>query len=483
MSTKRAALTTEAKRGPRRLGKADGAAAVSRSVESAWPKKSASTAALRKEKPGSPAGPAPTHAPLGTQEAAGKKLPTKKMAGKTSKKRVFVKLPSKKELADAELQRMLAAPMSQCEGMDGLPQLTFPAECMRLGFPVKVMGSGGLKTSDTRRWQQNPHLRVSLGYLCDVIGYLRKHGIHMYRMSSDIAAYTTHPDMPQFHRMVKESASDLARFGRLAREADVRLSFHPSQYIVLNSENEALTKKSIWDLDSQAEMLDLMECGPEGVMVLHVGGAYGDRESGWRRWAKTWKRLGEPVRRRLVLENDDIRFSASDVLKVHEATGVKCVWDYQHHWCFNPEGLDPLETLRKFCATWPAGVRPKMHFSCARTEMRELKRKNRKTGRVEHVLQPPIWTGHADYNNPFETITFLRSIRDVDVDIMLESKAKDLSLIRLRNDMAKFAPELAARYGVDARQAAEDVEESVVEEDADAVERSEPRDGAAAERS
>lgn len=389
----------------------------------------------------------------------------KKAAKKKAKKRPNVKLPSKKELADAEMQRMLTTPMSQADALEGLPQLTFPREAMRLGFPVKVMGDGGMKTSDARPWRANPHLRVSLGYLCGVLAYLRKHGIHMYRMSSDIAPYATHPDMPQFHNMVKESASDLARFGRLAREADVRLSFHPSQFIVLNSENEALTKKSMWDLDSQAEMLDLMECGPEAIMVVHVGGAYGDRDAGCRRWAETWKRLSEPVRRRLVLENDDIRFSAGDVLKVHEATGVKCVWDYQHHWCFNPEGLDPHDTLRKFCDTWrawPGDARPKMHFSCARTEMREIKRKNRKTGRIEHVLQPPIWTGHADYNNPFETITFLRSIQDIDVDIMLESKAKDLSLIRLRNDMAHFAPELAVRYGVDAQQAAEEVEEQVL---------------------
>ena len=404
-----------------------------------------------------------------SQRADLNKVPGKKKA----KKRAKLKLPTKKELADAELQRMLATPMSQCEALEGLPPLRFTAGAMRLGFPVKVMGGGGLKTSDTRRWQQNPHLRVSLGHLCGVLEYCRKHGIHMYRMSSDIAAYATHPDMPQFHSMVKESASDLARFGRLAREADVRLSFHPSQFIVLNSENETLTKKSMWDLDSQAEMLDLMECGPEAIMVVHVGGAYGDRESGWRRWAETWKRLGEPVRRRLVLENDDIRYSAADVLKVHDATGVKCVWDYQHHWCFNPEGLPLVGTLEKFCATWPGSgpqkARPKMHFSCARTEMREIKRKNRKTSRIEQVLQPPIWTGHADYNNPFETITFFRSIQHIEVDIMLESKAKDLSLIRLRNDMARYAPELAARYGVDPAQASEDVSEIVEEGEAEEI--------------
>ncbi len=97
--------------------------------------------------------------------------------------------------------------------------------------------------------------------------------------------------------------------------------------------------------------------------------------------------------------------------------------------------------------------------------MRELKRKNRKTGKIETVLQPPIWTGHADYNNPFETITFLRSIAHLNTDIMLESKAKDLSLIRLRHDLARYAPELAARYGIDALAAAEDAGEIVESDD------------------
>jgi UV DNA damage endonuclease len=197
-----------------------------------------------------------------------------------------------------------------------------------------------------------------------------------------------------------------------------------------------------------------------------VGGAYGNRKASCDAWVKTWKRLSEPVRRRLVLENDDIRFSAADVLSIHERTGVKCVFDYQHHWCMNPEGLPLVLTLEKFLKTWPTGVRPKMHFSCARTEMREMKRKNRKTGLNETVLLPPIWTGHADFNNPFETLTFLRSIQHLETDIMLESKAKDLSLLRLRNDIVRYAPELAPRYGVKLKNPVEDAFE-IVEDDAD----------------
>lgn len=387
-------------------------------------------------------------------------MTTAKKAG--AKKPLLTPL-SAKELAEKEAYRLANDPMSQFRSHIGLQPCKAPADAMRLGFAVKVMGQP-MKSNDSRRHQQDPHLRVSLGYLADVLLYLRKHGIHMYRMSSDIAPYSTHPDMPRFHSMVKDSAKDLATFGKLARLSDIRLSFHPSQYIILNSESEDLTRKSMADLDSQAEMLDLMECGPEAVLVVHVGGAYGDRETSWRRWAKTWPRLSEPVQRRLVLENDDIRFSASDVLKVHEATGVKCVWDYQHHWCMNPEGLPLVPTLERFLKTWPTGVRPKMHYSCARTEMRELQRKNRKTGKNETVLQPPIWTGHADFCNPFETITFLRTIAHLDVDIMLESKSKDLALIRLRNDIARYAPDLAPRYGITPTQASEDATEVSDEE-------------------
>jgi UV DNA damage endonuclease len=379
-------------------------------------------------------------------------------AKKSAKRPRKEKKMSAKDTAEAERAQRLADPLGPARLLEGQPQLRFPAGAMRLGFAVKVMGQPNLKSNDARRWQQNPHLRVSLGYLAEIFAYLRKHQIYMYRMSSDLAPYATHPTMPQFHSMVRESSGDLAMLGRLAREADLRLSFHPSQFIVLNSE-------SIADLDSQAQMLDLMECGPEAVLVVHVGGAYGDRVAGRERWISNWHRLSEPVRRRLALENDDVRFSSADVLAIHEDTGVKCIFDYQHHWCFNPEGLPMVDTLKQFLKTWPSSVRPKSHFSCARTELREIKRRNRKTGKLELVLLPPMWTGHADYNNPFETITWLRSIANLDTDIMLESKAKDLSLIRLRKDLARYAPELLSRYGISDSQAVEDVSEVVTTEE------------------
>src|SRR3569832_206542 len=63
------------------------------------------------------------------------------------------------------------------------------SECLRsqpvrLGFPVLVLGQPDLKSLDARRWQSEPHLRFSIGYLREILKYLKKHNITMYRMSS-----------------------------------------------------------------------------------------------------------------------------------------------------------------------------------------------------------------------------------------------------------------------------------------------------------
>ena len=331
---------------------------------------------------------------------------------------------------------------------------------LRLGFPVKVLGKPGLKSNDTRRWQQSPHLRVSLAFVRDIFAYLKQRDITMYRLSSDLAPYLTHPEMPQFRDQIVECARELKELGVIARLQHLRLSFHPSQYIILNSPDEKLTTQSVHDIESQTEMLDRMELGSEAVVVVHVGGTYGDRAAARQRWARTFERkLSKRARSRLVLENDDISFSAADVLEIHRLCGVRLIFDYQHFWCRNPERLELRPTVEEFLRTWPDGVRPKLHFSSPRTELRELRRKNRQTNKREIVLLPPLLTGHADYNNPFEFVTMMRQLEGLEFDVMLEAKAKDLALLRLRSDLTRIAPDVAARFGISATLAPSQAEE------------------------
>ena len=325
-------------------------------------------------------------------------------------------------------------------------------ERIELGIAVKVIGVDGLKSHDTRRHKNDPHLKVSLEYLDQILDYLDSQDIRFYRMSSDLAPYATHPDMPRFHSMVADSDAELATVGRKARELGIRLTFHPSQYVLINTPDEEVLQKSFNDLASQAEMLDRMGLGPNSVLVTHVGGVYGDREAAKERWVRNYDRVPEHARKRLVLENDDLRFGADDVLWIQERTGVRLIFDYHHHWCFNPTSISMVEAFGRFLGSWPQGQKPKMHFSSPRTEMRTVKRKVANSRKQVECIVPPVWTGHSDFIHPFQFIQFARDTRALaeerPFDVMLECKSKDVALIRLREDMRRYGPDVCDLFGI-----------------------------------
>jgi UV DNA damage endonuclease len=301
----------------------------------------------------------------------------------------------------------------------------------RLGFAVKVAGREGLKSNDARRWQSEPHLRVSMQYLRAVLDYLDEIDVRMYRISSDFVPYCTHPDLPRFHGQIAECRQELAELGRTARERGIRLSLHPSQYVLLSALDERINAKGIWDVDSQAELLDAMEQGPEAVVILHLGGAYGDKDAAMSRFAANFPRLGESGRRRLVIENDETLYTVQDCLRVHEAIGVPVVFDHQHH-LLNPGTLSLGEACRAALRTWPAGVMPKVHFSSPKLDSRMVLR-----GKKE-VPAPPLLSQHADYVHPWEFGAFLREVGPEPFDVMLEAKMKDAALLKLRADLTKL---------------------------------------------
>ena len=299
-----------------------------------------------------------------------------------------------------------------------------------LGFAVKVVGREGLKSNDARKWQSNPHVRVSIDYLHPILDYLDEMDIRMYRISSDFVPYSTHPDMPRFHAQVRECARELAELGRRAREFGIRLSLHPSQYVLLSAQDPAINAKGIADVDAQAELLDAMEQGPEAVVVLHLGGAYGDKDSAIARFVGNFARLSESARRRLVIENDETVYSMADCLRAHEATGVPLVFDHQHH-NLNPGGLTVGEAAQKALGTW-GGIHPKVHFSSPKMDLRTIVR-----GKKE-VAVPPLLSQHADFVNPWEFAWFLRETGPLAYDVMLEAKQKDQALLKLRGEMDKL---------------------------------------------
>lgn len=314
---------------------------------------------------------------------------------------------------------------------------------LRLGFPVKVLGEP-LRSHDSRRWQNAPHLSVSLAYLRDVFGYLHRKQIRFYRLAGQLAPYLTHPGLPAFHRQLDECATELAATGDLIREYGLRVTLHPAHYVQLNAPDAWLVRRAEEELGVAAALLDAMGLARDAVIVVHVGGVHGDAAAGRQRFVARFLALPEFVRRRLVLEHDDRRYSFDDALWIHRRTSIPLVLDTLHLRCLNPTGRTLADALPAALATWPADCRPKIHFSSPRTTLRTVHTP------LGARLQPPLPNQHSDFLDPFAFIDLLHLAQRLRVrpfDVMLEAKAKDLALLRLREQIAYFAPALVEMVG------------------------------------
>jgi len=310
----------------------------------------------------------------------------------------------------------------------------------RLGVPVKVIGETGLRSHDSRRWQNEPHLSVSLAYLRDVLDYLQRRAIRFYRLSGQLAPYLTHPDLPQFHHQIEECSTELAAAGDWARQYGIRLTMHPGFYMQLGSPDPARVASSVRELDAAAALMDAMGLDADGVVVIHIGGTRETRAESCARFVRQFLQLRPTTRQRIALENDDRCHSLQDVLWVQRRTGVRVVLDTLHHRCLDPAGVPLPEALAQSLTTWPADQQPKIHISSPRTAVRRVMR----YGTLH--WQAPLPNQHSDFIHVFEFIDLLRDARTAGLrpfDIMLEAKGKDLALLRLREQIARFAPDLA----------------------------------------
>jgi UV DNA damage endonuclease len=262
----------------------------------------------------------------------------------------------------------------------------------------------------------------------------------MFRLSSATVPYGTHPDLPQldFRRQIDSCRDELARIGEKARRYGIRLSTHPGQYTVLNATDEEVARKAALDLEQDSALLDALGAGPEAVVVIHVGGAYGDPRAALERFARRHERLSDRARERVVVEHDETSFDLADVLWLSERTGAGVIFDMHHHRCLPAPGYEEVgAAVAAACATWPAGVRPKLHLSSPRTELRVVKR-----GR-EKVPVAPLLDQHADFATPWDLAQLL-SAAARPVDVMIEAKAKDLAVDWVRLQMERLFPALAA---------------------------------------
>lgn len=202
--------------------------------------------------------------------------------------------------------------------------------------------------------------------LTDAIRACARLGIGAFRVVSSPFPRATHPevgyalsDLPGW-RDVRERLEEAAR---IARQLDIRLSFHPDQYVVLNSPRADVVDKSLAELEHHAEMAAILGAD---VINIHGGGAYGDKPGALAAFATGFARLSRECQARLSLENDDVTYAPVDLLPLCRAIGVPFVYDVHHHRCL-PDGMSVRQATEACAETWrAAGREPYMHISSPR---------------------------------------------------------------------------------------------------------------------
>jgi UV DNA damage endonuclease len=241
-------------------------------------------------------------------------------------------------------------------------------------------------------------------------------GIGCFRLNSQILPLKTHSQLGYTVDQLPAGAEIEARFrecGRLARESEIRTSFHPDQFVVLNSPRPEVVEASIRELDYQSEVAEWVGAD---VVNIHGGGAYGDKAGALANFARNLGRLSSRVRSRLTVENDDKLYAPADLLPLCLSEGVPLVYDVHHHRC-HPDQLTILEATEQAVGTW-----------------------NRQP--LFHISSPLAgWTGpkperHHDY---VDVNDFPECWRDRSLTVEVEAKAKELAVLHLMNSVRKLA--------------------------------------------
>lgn len=257
-------------------------------------------------------------------------------------------------------------------------------------------------------------IQSNLRDLYRVLQFNRQNSIFLYRISSQVIPFASHPvnRIPWWDEY-SELFAKMADF--IARNR-MRVSMHPGHFTVLNSPNPQIVAVSIRELRWHVKFLERLRTDRASKIVIHIGGAYGDKDRAADRFVSVVNRLEESLRGRLILENDERAFTVEDVLNVAQRSGLPVVFDWLHHNANPGRDQDISKLLAECFNTWSAadGL-PKVHFSSQAI--------NGRVGR------------HADWVNADEFEAFLRIAPKDDFDCMLEAKCKDLALFRLRRDL------------------------------------------------
>ncbi len=306
---------------------------------------------------------------------------------------------------------------------------------IRLGFAVRAVGRPGLSGASTHRNQ--PHLSVLLTRLGDMLAYLTQIDVRYYRAWLPLSAADGLAQINDCMAQIDLLAAQLAAAG-------VRISLHAPHGLSLASPDTLLVAETTAIVEASAVLLAALDARRpagriEGVLVMHLGASATDPEVP-ARFVSSYRRLSPLAQAHLALEHEANGPGLGFLLKLHQHCGVALVFDALHWALHNPEAL-PLDlALGLALATWPATTRPEVHLSSQRSEAHLLPGRAGDPARIV----PPRPGQHADFVAVGDLDRLLRAAHGLPpFDLMLEAKAGELAIARLRSEILRCAPMLA----------------------------------------
>ena len=250
-----------------------------------------------------------------------------------------------------------------------------------------------------------------------IIDYNIKNNIHFYRLTSKLIPLATINEINIDY--INKYQEYYQKIAKKIKDNNLRIDTHPDQFCILNSTKKDIILNSINILKYHYNILNALNIKNK-IIILHIGSSVLGKQNSIKRFINNFNKLPLYLKESIALENDDKIYNIKDCLELCEKLNIPMVLDYHHHLC-NNDNLNIDIYLKRIFNTWH-NLPPKIHFSSP-------KNNTKKDFRTHH-----------DYIDPIEFIKFLDKIKhlNIDLDIMLECKAKDEALFKLTRQLKYY---------------------------------------------
>ena len=299
----------------------------------------------------------------------------------------------------------------------------FGYACISDLYPSLKAGSTSTLTyinklaADARGPYLLPKAKSNIDGLRNLLHKNAQNGIFAYRMSDHF--------MPMadlgYYDWEEMFGRELELLGEVANQYNMFLSFHPSQFFVLNSATPHVVDAAIKNFNIFADVLRLMKLKNKPVLLTHVGArsTYKTQDEACDAFSRHFERLSPAAQEYFAVENDQSAHSIDSCLYIHKQIGIPVVLDNAHYNYKPVQDMSLADAAAAVVPTWGDRV-PKFHVSS------EL------AGSPRHA--------HADYVTKEDFSQFYRAVAKTGADKviwMFEAKKKDRAVLDILDKIKK----------------------------------------------